>query len=149
MRVTIYLKCLIFIVKCCLVLIWGREDICSLLGYKKAIFFCKKVWMFYVNSTATNIAKAIFKKNQLCWKRVNACKFFSKDYGYLLHSIMIRKAARHGLIGNATYKKDAIAIKAPFAAHEHAQSLKLFLQLLLLPDELFDSLSRFQLKLQY
>ena len=48
-----------------------------------------------------------------------------------------------------TYKKDAIAIKAPFAAHEHAQSLKLFLQLLLLPDELFDTLSRFQLKLQY
>ena len=104
--------------------------------------------MFYVNSTATNIAKAILK-NQLYWKRVNACKFFSKDYGYLLHSIMIRKAACHGLIGNATYKKDAIAIKALFAAHEYAQSLKLFLQLLLLPDELFYTLSRFQLKLQY
>ena len=53
---------------------------------------------------------------------------------------MIRKAVCHGLIGNATYKKDAIAIKAPFAAHEHAQSLKLFLQLLLLPDGLFDTL---------
>lgn len=66
--------------------------------------------MFYVNSTATNIAKAILK-NQLCWKRVNACKFFSKDYGYLLHSIMIRKAACHGLIGNATYKRMQLLLK--------------------------------------
>ena len=46
MIVTIYLKCLIFIVKCCLILIWGREDIFSLLGYKKAIFFVNKYGCF-------------------------------------------------------------------------------------------------------